>query len=65
MEALSAADPAFTAALHAALRERGVLAMPFPFGRVYLSFAHGPAEIAAMGEAYAAAAHAMAGSAAT
>ena len=64
-EALSAADPAFTVGLHAALRERGVLAMPFPFGRVYLSFAHGPAEIAAMGEAFAAAAHAMAGSAAS
>lgn len=61
--ALAAADPAFTARLHGAMRERGVLLMPFPFGRIYLSFAHGEADIAATAEALAASAQAMAGSA--
>ena len=57
------ADAAFTLRLHADMRERGVLLMPFPFGRLYLSFAHGEADLATLGEAFAAAAHAMAGSA--
>lgn len=40
-EAASAlADPAATLALHCALRRRGVMSMPFAYGRVFLSFAH-------------------------
>ncbi|MFT4191927.1 MAG: aminotransferase class III-fold pyridoxal phosphate-dependent enzyme [Comamonas sp.] len=39
-QAEAAADPAWTRALHFALRAQGVLIMPFAFGRLYLSFAH-------------------------
>ncbi|WP_062209091.1 aminotransferase class III-fold pyridoxal phosphate-dependent enzyme [Aureimonas sp. AU12] len=39
-EATAAVDPAFTLALHHALRRHGVISMPAPFGRHYLSTAH-------------------------
>ena len=34
------ANPGFTKALHLALREAGVLIMPSPYGRLYISFEH-------------------------
>jgi glutamate-1-semialdehyde 2,1-aminomutase len=34
------ANPEFTKALHLALREEGVLMMPSPYGRIYISFEH-------------------------
>jgi len=40
-EAAEIANPAFTKALHLALREAGVLMMPSPYGRIYISFEHG------------------------
>ena len=40
VEAAKAARPDLTLALHAALRRHGALAMPSPYGRFYLSFAH-------------------------
>jgi glutamate-1-semialdehyde 2,1-aminomutase len=39
-QAARIASPAFTKALHLALREEGVLMMPSPYGRIYLSFEH-------------------------
>lgn len=57
-EAAAMADPALTLQWHLALRRRGVLAMPFPFGRLYLSFAHDDAvcaELAAIVDGVAAA----------
>ena len=39
-EALAIANPAFSKALHLALREAGVLMMPSPYGRIYISFEH-------------------------
>ena len=60
--ALATADSGFTARLHVAMRERGVLLMPFPFGRIYLSFAHGEPELAVTEEALTASAQVMAGS---
>lgn len=39
-EALTIANPAFSKALHLALRESGVLMMPSPYGRIYISFEH-------------------------
>jgi len=39
-EALTIANPAFSKALHLALREAGVLMMPSPYGRIYISFEH-------------------------
>ncbi len=39
-QALTMADSARTQRLHRELRQRGVLIMPFAFGRVFLSFAH-------------------------
>lgn len=39
-QALECGDAEFSKALHLALREAGVLVMPSPYGRVYLSFAH-------------------------
>ena len=44
-EAAAAANPDMTGRLHAALRRRGLLLMPFPFGRLYLSFAHDDAVV--------------------
>jgi glutamate-1-semialdehyde 2,1-aminomutase len=39
-EALAFANPAFSQDLHLMLRAFGVLIMPSPYGRVYLSFEH-------------------------
>ena len=39
-QAVEIANPAFTKALHLALREAGVLIMPSPYGRIYISFEH-------------------------
>jgi glutamate-1-semialdehyde 2,1-aminomutase len=39
-EASRIANPGFTKALHLALREAGVLMMPSPYGRIYISFEH-------------------------
>jgi len=39
-EAAKIANPAFSKALHLALREAGVLMMPSPYGRIYISFEH-------------------------
>ncbi|MDN4546855.1 MULTISPECIES: aspartate aminotransferase family protein [unclassified Pseudomonas] len=39
-QAVEKANPAFTMALHLALREAGVLMMPSPYGRIYISFEH-------------------------
>ncbi|UVL38369.1 aminotransferase class III-fold pyridoxal phosphate-dependent enzyme [Pseudomonas sp. B21-040] len=39
-QAVEKANPAFTTALHLALREAGVLMMPSPYGRIYISFEH-------------------------
>lgn len=50
-EALARARPAFSLALHHALRARGVIVMPQCFGRLYLSFAHTTEEVAALGDA--------------
>lgn len=40
VEAAAAIDPDFTLALHHALRRSGVISMPAPFGRHYLTSAH-------------------------
>ncbi len=53
--AVAALSPGCTAALHAALRRHGVMTMPAPFGRLYLSFAHDDAVMAEMTEAFEAA----------
>ncbi len=58
--AVACLDPARTERLHAALRRHGVVTMPSPFGRLYLSFAHDDAVEAEMVEAFAAAASALA-----
>jgi glutamate-1-semialdehyde 2,1-aminomutase len=58
--AVAGLDPARTERLHAALRRHGVVTMPSPFGRLYLSFAHDDAVEAEMVEAFAAAASALA-----
>jgi glutamate-1-semialdehyde 2,1-aminomutase len=51
-EAAEIANPAFTQALHLALREAGVLMMPSPYGRIYLSFEHGDEVIEEMKVAF-------------
>jgi len=51
-EASTIANPAFSKALHLALREAGVLMMPSPYGRIYISFEHGDEVIEAMKEAF-------------
>ena len=53
-------SPGRTAALHAALRRHGVMTMPAPFGRLYLSFAHDDAVATGMTEAFEAAAASLA-----
>jgi glutamate-1-semialdehyde 2,1-aminomutase len=58
--AVAALDPAMTERLHAALRRHGVVTMPSPFGRLYLSFAHDDAVEAEMIAAIAAAAATLA-----
>lgn len=52
-QALQAQDARATLALHQALRRAGVLTMPGPFGRLFLSFAHDDAVIDAMLDAFA------------
>ncbi len=39
-DAAKMANPAFTTALHLALRAHGVTMMPSPYGRIYISFEH-------------------------
>jgi glutamate-1-semialdehyde 2,1-aminomutase len=55
-DAARIARPDLSLALHEALRRHGALAMPSPFGRVYLSFAHLPVAVEALGESFDAAA---------
>ena len=51
-QAAQKANPAFTNALHLALREAGLLMMPSPYGRIYISFEHTDAVIDAMKTAF-------------
>jgi glutamate-1-semialdehyde 2,1-aminomutase len=51
-EAAAMADPAWTLALHEALRREGIMSMPFAFGRVYLTFAHDPAVLGDLLDGY-------------
>jgi glutamate-1-semialdehyde 2,1-aminomutase len=51
-EASRIANPGFTKALHLALREAGVLMMPSPYGRIYISFEHGDEVIEEMKAAF-------------
>ncbi|QHJ01441.1 aminotransferase class III-fold pyridoxal phosphate-dependent enzyme [Xylophilus rhododendri] len=59
-EASRAASPAFSKALHLALREAGLLVMPSPYGRIYLSFDHDDEVLGEMKTAFAQAAARMA-----
>lgn len=54
-EASTLTDPDRTRALHLELRRHGILTMPSPWGRHFLSFAHSADDIRRTGEAYAAA----------
>lgn len=60
-EALESGDAEFSKALHLALREAGVLVMPSPYGRVYLSFAHDDGVVEEMKAAFDVAASKLAG----
>jgi glutamate-1-semialdehyde 2,1-aminomutase len=51
-QAVAVGSTAFSQALHLALREAGVLVMPSPYGRLYLSFEHDDAVVEAMKEAF-------------
>jgi glutamate-1-semialdehyde 2,1-aminomutase len=51
-QAAHKANPAFTTALHLALREAGLLMMPSPYGRIYISFEHTDEVIEAMKTAF-------------
>ena len=55
-QAARAANPRFTLALHLALREAGLLMMPSPYGRIYISFEHTDSVIEEMKNAFAQAA---------
>lgn len=57
--ALGMADPGRSMELHLRLREHGMIVMPSPYGRLYVSFAHDEAAFAAMRGAVAHAAKAM------
>lgn len=59
-EAAKLANPDFTKSLHLALREAGVLIMPSPYGRLYISFEHSLSVIDEMKEAFKLAAAALA-----
>ncbi|MFF7710138.1 aminotransferase class III-fold pyridoxal phosphate-dependent enzyme [Pseudomonas sp. NPDC007930] len=59
-QAAACADQGWTERLHAALRGQQVLSMPFAFGRAYLTFAHGAAELERLVEGYRAAALSLA-----
>jgi len=52
VQAEACADPEWTRALHFALRARGVLIMPFAYGRLYLTFAHDEAVLAELEAAF-------------
>lgn len=54
------ASPAFSKALHLALREAGLLVMPSPYGRIYLSFDHDDGVLLEMKSAFAQAAASLA-----
>lgn len=58
-EAERMADPGRSMALHLHLRTHGMLAMPSPYGRMYVSFAHDDEAFGLMREAVAAAVQAM------
>ena len=60
LEASRLARPAFSKALHLTLRELGVLVMPSPYGRIYLSFDHSQDVLLEMKEAFRRAAAVMA-----
>jgi len=60
-EASQRASPAFSKALHLALRAAGLLVMPSPYGRVYLSFDHHDGVLQEMKAAFAQAAAQLAG----
>lgn len=51
-DAAKMANPAFTKALHLALREAGLTMMPSPYGRIYISFEHTPIVIEEMKVAF-------------
>ncbi len=51
-EAARIANPAFSKALHLELRRAGLLLMPSPYGRLYLSFAHTDAVVEEMKAAF-------------
>ncbi|MED5608374.1 aminotransferase class III-fold pyridoxal phosphate-dependent enzyme [Pseudomonas sp. JH-2] len=51
-EAARVANPAFSKALHLELRRAGLLLMPSPYGRLYLSFAHTDAVVEEMKVAF-------------
>jgi glutamate-1-semialdehyde 2,1-aminomutase len=51
-QAVAVGSAAFSQALHLALREAGVLVMPSPYGRLYLSFEHDDAVVEAIKEAF-------------
>ncbi|KAF1312101.1 aspartate aminotransferase family protein [Pseudomonas sp. SG-MS2] len=55
-EAAALADTAFSQALHLALRAEGVLVMPSPYGRIYLSFEHSDEVVDQIAHAFEAAA---------
>ncbi|RZL42955.1 MAG: aminotransferase class III-fold pyridoxal phosphate-dependent enzyme [Variovorax sp.] len=59
-EASRMASPEFSKALHLALREAGVLVMPSPYGRLYLSFDHHEGVLREMKTAFARAAASLA-----
>ena len=56
------ASPAFSTALHLALREAGLLVMPSPYGRIYLSFDHDAAVLQEMKTAFRTAANRLSAS---
>lgn len=60
-EAAKLANPAFTKSLHLALREAGLMIMPSPYGRLYISFEHSPEVIEEMKAAFKYAAAKLAG----
>lgn len=59
-EANRFASPAFSKALHLALRKAGVLVMPSPYGRIYLSFDHHDGVLQEMKNAFSKAAASLA-----
>ncbi|MGJ7551010.1 aspartate aminotransferase family protein [Pseudomonas alloputida] len=51
-QAVAVGSAVFSQALHLALREAGLLVMPSPYGRLYLSFEHDDAVVEAMKAAF-------------